>query len=438
MRIRFGAALLALLVGVTGCDLDLANPNAPTEQEVLTDENGILALAVAMQSQYAGSVITYVRAPALVTDEWGTASRALLADQSLFTGVEVLADYGVVTGPYFVTYRIARSANLLIENAPQIERLSPATRTGLVALAKLFKAMALGSVALHYEEAAVDADIDGAEPQPRVVVLDTVIALLESARADLGTVADEDLTTFYDRAVGAGFDVRNTVDAMLARYYLITAGIQDDNPALYQQAIDAAARVDPNVLSLFTFPNPDINPIYNYAVAASYVAPLQSFVDEAEPGDQRPAFWVDVDAEPFQGNPTEIMLLPLELYSERNDPYPVYVPDEMKLIQAEAYTQLGDLPAARTLVNEVRVQCGTTLLVPAACLTALPDEALATEAELLEQIAHERRYELYEQGLRWEDMRRLGEYIEHEPSILFLPFPTAECQTQENPFAVCN
>ncbi len=77
----------------------------------------------------------------------------------------------------------------------------------------------------------------------------------------------------------------------------------------------------------------------------------------------------------------------------------------------------------------MRTQTGVE---PDAGLPALPDEALDTLDEVLAQIAYERRYELYEQGLRWEDMRRLGEYIDEAPTYDFFPIPRQECITNAN------
>ena len=72
---------------------------------------------------------------------------------------------------------------------------------------------------------------------------------------------------------------------------------------------------------------------------------------------------------------------------------------------------------------------------PRAGLPALPATALDTEAELLAQILYERRYELYSQGLRWEDLRRLSAYTTRRPSIEFLPYPQSECD--RNPADPC-
>ncbi|MGH7458105.1 MAG: RagB/SusD family nutrient uptake outer membrane protein [Longimicrobiaceae bacterium] len=422
-----GAIAAVALLSAPACDLDLTNPNAPTEEEIITDVNGILAVGVGLQGLYAGSVLTYVRAPALVTDEWGTAGSSLLSDRSLLLGEDVLDTYLVVTEPYSVTYEIIRTANTILTSVPQIDRLSPGSRLGLSALAKLFKGMALGAIIQQYREVAVDADVEGAVPEPRGVVLGEVLGLLESARSDLAGVSDQELATLRDRVLGGGFDLHHTIDAMLARFYLIDGQ--------FESAITAAERVDPGVLSIFDYPSPDINPIYNYSILANYIAPLKSFVDQAEPGDQRPAFWVEVDGDPVDANPPDTLLLPLNQYSTRNDPFPVYLPDEMKLIRAEAHARLGNLVEAIDLINEVRTPCESALEEPVACLPPVTLAELPRQDDVLRQISYERRYELYAQGLRWEDLRRFAGVVDRAPSIDFLPFPGSECDA--NPNAGC-
>lgn len=426
MRMRTGIGLLSLALLGTGCDtdLDLTNPNAPTEEQTLSSIEGIIALNLGMQEQFANSILTYVRAPALVTDEWGPGSRALAADQSLFTG-DPDPGFGVVSGPYFVTYRVARSANAIIANTPELG-LGAGLESGLLATAKLFKAMALGFAALHYEQLPLDASVEGSPLVPRAQVFAEVIRLLQSAQDEISDVSDADLGTFRARALTPGFDLRNTINAMLARYYLFSGQ--------YEQALAAANRVDLSVVSELRYPDPDLNPIFNYSSIAQYVFPLQSFVTEAEPGDRRVAFWVDTDAAPLNGNPPTLQLLPFELYGLRNAPFPVYLPGEILLIRAEAQARLGNLTAARELINQVRTRAGTATTLGAS-LPPLPADALDTLPEVLRQIAYERRYELYSQGLRWEDLRRLGEFTDTNLRLRFLPFPESECRN--NPNAGC-
>lgn len=417
-----GGAALALALALPACDLDLTNPNGPPEEQVVSTPEGVVALAVGLQNQYAENLNIFLRAPSLVTDEWGTRPIALAADVSLVTGT-VDPAFGVVSDPFAAAYRIARTSNILQANAGNVG-LDAGTQTGIVALAKLFKAMALGNLYTQYER--LPADVDSlAAPLPRAQVLDTVITLLESARADLATVTDAGLAGFNTSVQGTGFRLRPTVDAMLARYYLFDGR--------YQEAIDAANRVPRNVVSELRYVDPVINPIYNYSVVLRYTGTRKSFFTEAAPGDQRPAFWANRGA----GGPgTPDSVFDFRQYSGRNDAYPVYMPDEMLLIRAEAHARLGQLTEARDLINTVRTSgSAVTGFDPAAGLAALPVEALDTQEEILAQVLYERRYELYSQGLRWEDLRRLAAYTARRPSIPFLPYPQSECD--RNPAAPC-
>lgn len=426
MSSRIGnIVLLTALFATTGCDLDLANPNGQPEEAVLNSPDGIVSLAVGMQGQYASSVADFIRASALVTDEWGSSTAALLNYQVLVTGTGLDRTYATIDAPFSSAYRVIRSANDLVAHA-QAVGLDAGTGQAIVALAKLFKGMALGVAIQHFEEVPLDVSVQGPVPQAREVVLDTVLALLESARAEYAAIPTGELATFNGRVLGTGFDVANTINAMLARFYLMDGQ--------HQKAIEAADRVSPTVRSVFSFSSVNVNPIYNISVGIKYVAALKSFADAAEAGDQRVAYWVDTGAPSFKGVPDSV-LVPLRQYQNRGDAFPVYLPDEMKLIKAEAYAQTDNLPMARTLINEVRTQ-SSAVNEPAANLPALSDLQLDTKDRILEQVAYERRYELYMQGLRWEDARRLGEALTTTLHTRFLPLPQQECLA--NPAQPCN
>ena len=291
--------------------------------------------------------------------------------------------------------------------------------------------MAIGHLTTQYEQMPATYDTIGATPLPNGQVRDTVIALLESARVELQGVTDAELLGFKQRVLdptsGSGIDLRNTVDAMLARYYLFDGR--------YTEALTAAGRVNRAVVSQLQYPNPGQNPVFQYMSSLRYVGARKEFFTDAEPGDTRPAYWANRSAA------TGSLGLPDSVFDfrayggARNDPYPVYLPDEMRLIQAEAQARLGNLPAAATLINEVRTDCGPVTNEPRACLPALPATALDTPAEVFAQILYERRYELFGQGLRWEDLRRLRAYTAERPAVEYLPFPQAECD--RNPTNPC-
>jgi starch-binding outer membrane protein, SusD/RagB family len=420
------ALVASALVMTAACSLDLENPNAPTGSEVTGNADGVLSVTVGMQAQFAQTIDDYMVTNSLITDEWGTLSIALISYISLFTGENFDDSYLVVESPFANSYQVIRSANTVLAGADQAN-LGTATTAGVRATARLFKAMALGFLIQQYESVPVDVVEGGGTPAPRDEVLDSVLVLLERARTDIEGVADADLSSFASRALAAGFNLRNTIDAMLARYYLMDGQ--------YDAAITAANRVNLSVLSVLEYPAPTRNPIENLAFQLRYVGGLQSFADAAEPGDQRPAYWLDLAAAPLAANPPDSVIKPLRRYSGANDPFPLYLPDEMKLIKAEAHTRLQQFGPAATLVNEVRTQTSSAVSEPLAGLPALPATALDTEAELLAEIAKQRRFELYMQGLRWEDTRRFGPALTTVPTFEYLPLPNTECAT--NPAAGC-
>jgi hypothetical protein len=422
-RLRMTAAVIAALsVVATACDLDLSNPNAPTEEAVVTNLDGLLAVAVGMQGQYAQAIDDYLVTNSLMTDEWGTQTRALISYQSLLTGLNFDPSYLVVSAPWSASYSVIKSANTVLTGADQVG-LGPGLRAGTVSLAKLFKAMAFGMLIQQYDKVPVVVTSGGSVPQSRAVVMDTILTLLESARSDIANVTDADLAGFRSRVAGTGLDLRNTIDAMLARYYLMESR--------YDDAITAANRVNLNTLSVLSYPTPTRNPIENLAFQLVYVAGLQSFSTQAEVGDRRPNYWLNTTVAGPAGVPDSVLLF-LRKYSTPQESFPLYLPDEMKLIKAEAYARTDRLPEALILINEVRTQTSSTVDEPVA---GLPSVLLATQAEILGEIAKQRRYELYEQGLRWEDTRRFGTALTTTPTLPFLPIPSQECAT--NPAHPC-
>lgn len=426
LRATVALGIVALAAGA--CELDLQNPNSPTEEEVVTDADGIVSLAVGMQGQFASQVDELIQASALVTDEWGTDTRSLASYRTLFLGPpdQVENTFAVVEEPWSAAYQVVKSANTLLAGVPESD-LGPGLEAGILSLANLFKGMALGTLAQQFERLPIDVTVEGPTPVDRQQAFQEAIRLLEAARSALQGVSSDQLAGFRSRVLGPDLDLENTIDAMLARYHLFLGE--------YQEAIDAASRVDAAVLSALTYTSTNRNPVENLIFQLQYVAPLASFVDEAEDGDGRPAYWVDVAAAPHGGNPPDTLLLPHTRYASPTASFPVYLPDEMRLVRAEANARLGNLSAARELVNAVRTQTSSPVDEPVAGLDPLPEEALDTEEELIAQIAYERRYELYNQGLRWEDVRRLGAEVTTSPTIDFLPLPQQECVA--NPSKPC-
>jgi hypothetical protein len=120
----------------------------------------------------------------------------------------------------------------------------------------------------------------------------------------------------------------------------------------------------------------------------------------------------------------------LAKYRLPEESFPIFLPDEMKLIRAEVAARSNDLAMAIMLLNEVRTQCNVTG-EPAACLPALTSTDLPDQQAVLNEILRQRRYELYLQGLRFDDLRRFDAQRKYD----YLPLPQTECD--RNPSAPC-
>jgi hypothetical protein len=98
------------------------------------------------------------------------------------------------------------------------------------------------------------------------------------------------------------------------------------------------------------------------------------------------------------------------VFAANTSPIPMFYPDEILLIKAEALVSLSRLTEAQAVLDSVRTDCpgaGRVTTDPGPCLTPLV--LPLTAAELRAEIYRNRRYELFATGLRWEDLRRLGQ-----------------------------
>ena len=74
---RAAVAIAAILP--VACSLDLENPNQPTEGQVTTTVDGVIALATGLQGRFAQSYGNYAYMAGLVTDEFAATSAALIS-----------------------------------------------------------------------------------------------------------------------------------------------------------------------------------------------------------------------------------------------------------------------------------------------------------------------------------------------------------------------
>jgi hypothetical protein len=421
-RATAGALVLGLAVFAAGCDLDLADPNFPTTGTILGNAAGVKSIGVGLQAEYSNQIGWVITSAALVADEIGAGAAAFQNYKDADAGDPLDPNTGLSGDPWSGMYRVITLSNELLAAIPTASFV-PGTASGLSALAKFYKGMAIGNLAMLYEQLPVETGLNNlnAEFLTRAAALQEALRLLNEARDELiATPASEE---FENDVLADGFDLENTIDAMIARFALVAGDLA--------QAAAAAQRVSPAVTSEYRFSTSDGNPIFNIMYRSGnawQMRPEQAFRLDAEAGDARVDYWV-VEAEV----PGHVALMDsLASYGPTaNPPIPAYTYDEMRLIQAEVLARNGQLQPAIDLINEVRTQCapaGTEPEDPMPCLDPITIVTHPTQEAVLDEILWQRRYEFFLLGLYYEDLRRFNEPLKYD----WIPLPTSECQRNTN------
>ncbi|MEX1276168.1 MAG: RagB/SusD family nutrient uptake outer membrane protein [Bacteroidota bacterium] len=409
----------AFLLLTAGCELDQLNPNAPTEAQVLASPEGIKALAVGMQAQYGEGVNEMVEVSNFLTRWYATMPASVLGLRELETGgSDVQGFNGTVNNMWSTHYRTIKTAEDLITNAPKVP-LVDGTRSGLIALGKLFKAMSIGELIECYEQVPIEITTSLTPTfVNRTAALDYVISLLEQAQQEI--TATPPSADFNSNILGIGFDLTNTIRAMLARYALI----KGDN----DKALTAANGVDlTKTSSMFYNSSTSRNPLYLITIQLVYYRPVRNWRLNAEAGDGRVAYWVSPGtATSFHNKPVD----DFNQFKTDNAKFYVYLPGEISLIKAEAYARKNDLPNALTELNKVRTKTTDPAGIGAG-LTAKTAGDLPNQQATLDEIFKQRQYELFISGLLLGDSRRFGK-PQSDRTRNWLPFPDNERLSNPN------
>lgn len=416
------------------CETDFENPNSATADETLSSREGILAAAVGMQQLYSTTGLRWiVETPAITTREGGITTT--------FQNMIELEDGGTslpnfnsnVQGLWSTMLRVIKIAEDIEANATSID-LEAGTQSGLVAHAKLFKAMAIGSLSQNYEQVIVETSNDNnAEFVDRISGFNTAVSLLQEAKAAISSAAISD--EFTNAVTLGNIDIPNTLDAMLARYNLFAGN--------YDAAISAANDVDLSSTSTFVYDSQNLNPIWSrvFLNDAPNFKPRDNFglpeEFEFNDDDGRVSFYlVPLDETNQNGLPIEDLA---GFFNVNTGSIPVYLPDEMNLIIAEANLRKSspDVSAAISALNEVLTDDDDPFGVNANTSEYDGDES---SDDLLDEIYKNRRAELFLTGMSLEDSRRFnrpepsGEAMDfdEERNRNFYPYPDTERNSNSN------
>jgi starch-binding outer membrane protein, SusD/RagB family len=416
-RSRLALSLATLsLAALAGCSLDVTNPNAATQESVLTTPTGLRTLGVGLQGRLGNFIGPSVTLSGVVSGELGNTNASLSTTREFQRYPDASANSAAIdpTNPDLLSFwstgfQVVRAANDILDNVNSVN-LAAGTRSGLSALARTAKAFAYGQMIEAWPQLPLDLSASPPGYRPRAEVLTEVRALLAAARTDLATPVS---TEFTSSVLQASIDLPNTIRALQARYSLAAGD--------YNAALTFANEVPAAATSRYTYSTVDPNPIWQSAIANGYFAAISTYRTDAEAGDTR----VNRNTQPTQLTPTPFggaNLFPLNIHRASTDPYALFSQDELSLIRAEAYARTNRLPEAIAQINVVRANAG---LGPQTSVT------LPTQAAVLDEIYRQRRYALFLTGTRWADERRFGRLTEARAA--WLPYPAQETVSNPNP-----
>ncbi len=396
-----------LLISFASCELDLTNPNAASEDQVLNTKDGLIALAVGIRQVYSTSVLgAEVLYPSITTRE--------TAAMTTFSSLEELEDGGAslasenerVKRLFARTMRVKGMTENLIGAVDNVD-LSAGTRAGLLAYGSLFRAKCLGILAQNWEQAPIRNSLNNdAKFSSRDDVYKEAIGVLTSG---LSQISANPVPAELDGPFGS-IDLANSLNAYLARYNLAKGN--------YTEAIAAADKVDLTSISELTFDAENSNPLYagffdgtiEYNPRDNFGMPASLSLD---PADGRIAFYVTVmDTTSLRGLDIDLMNCPF--FATATSSVPLYLPGEMMLIKAEAYARSNDIANAETALNAVRNKMPADDAFGIGAGLADTYSSGGDMNALLAEIYKNRRAELFLIGTSLEDSRRFGR---PEPTI---------------------
>ena len=142
MTRQFLVAFAAASLGA--CNLDLKNPNSPTEGEVTTSADATIGLATGLQGRFSQSYGNFAYMAGLVNDELASTTAALISISDAEQG-SVPPGTGIGENVFNSIYRTVRTADELLAGSDKLAaEFDAGTRSGLRALAFTLKAESFG------------------------------------------------------------------------------------------------------------------------------------------------------------------------------------------------------------------------------------------------------------------------------------------------------
>lgn len=411
--------LVALLIaGISACDFldpeQIDDPNSPSIEGVLNN-----ASKAQLQNLVTGLEFRHRASTGAnnIMSTFGREIYPMFASDPRFVNqwIGVGEDANAETDPTFfgsggtynTPYRAVLQGNILIQSANNTEAITEQERSGYLGFAKTIQAYNyLIPLNTQYTN-GIRIDVDDVDELGPFLDYDQALQairdLLDDGLTDLNAAGSSfpfNLTSGFDQfsTPSTMADLNRAIAARVAIYQEDWDGAQQavEDAAPFFELAEGAEVMNKGGYFVYGDPPDIFNPFYYIPNTSSTQLPMAhpSFVNDAEAGDMR------VDNKIFVRDDTLTLQGIGSPYQDNRfegtgDSFPFFRNEELILIYAEALAQQDDLINALDAINTVRNTWG------------LDDFASTSQAEVIDQILHERRYSLwFEGGHRWIDMRR--------------------------------
>ncbi|MEO5998389.1 MAG: hypothetical protein ABIN89_16665 [Chitinophagaceae bacterium] len=416
----------------SSCNKEYINPSTASVPSVTTSADGLMNLSAGLQRRF-----TIGRQSPLYTAPIGGAYSVFAlytlnigntAEKELETGKGAVTQANAIVSQMWAQCLLTKTeAETILDNLSVAA--DPTDKVGLKSYASIFYGLSMGTMVQFFEKIPLTNGSNAAF-SPRADALQKVITVLESADADLATTTP---SAKFLTKVPAGIDIKNTVKALLARYYNIQSMITGTyNATSGAKALTYAAAASLTIKSEFRFTATTTNPIGEQNFSVNVFGAIDSTL-----GLRNGLAPVPAASDPRVGyyiSKTGPTTYPLKAFAlNTTAPYPVYLPGEMSLIIAENYARQSSFAQSKTALDAVRTKTTDIYGIGAAQpaysgVLAMPD--------LLQDIYKQRRLEMFLSGQELEDSRRFGRpapnAANEERNRTFFPYPSIERDNNTN------
>ncbi len=432
---------LVFLSGIAGinssCNKEYVNPSSASTGSVTKSVDALMNLAAGLQRRYSiGRQSPVYNLP--VAGGYGvfalrTTNTGNVAETDLEGGrAAVTPNNSIVASLWSQCLLGKNECQIILDNLATAT--DPGDRVGLKAYASIFYALNMGALCQFYEKIPLATE-SNASFSNREEVLLKIVQVLESVDADLATTNPS--AKFLSK-IPAGIDIKNTVKALLARYYnMHSMATGTYLAASGTKAVTYAQAASQSIKSEFRFSTLTTNSFGELALGGNVFAAVDSslglkngLAPVPASSDPRVGFYL----RRVGGN-----LLMNGFGATNISSIPVYLPGEMNLIIAENNARSGSFPASKTALDLVRTKTTDAYGIGA---NQPPYTGALTTVDLLNDIYKQRRLELFLSGMELEDSRRFARIAPIAPPApinanaernrTFYPYPLTERTNNTN------